>query len=102
MRLHWKLLTVLMTISLLTLVGACAGDDDAATVELEQREEAVELSPEELGALGARLEENPDQIEEILAEQGLTLETFEAAIRDVTENPGEAKRYAEAYRNASG
>lgn len=101
MRLHWKLVTTLMTISLLMLAGACAGDDDA-TVELEQREEAVELSPEELGELGARLEENPDQIEEILAEQGLTLETFEAAIRDLTENPGDARRYAEAYRSASG
>lgn len=101
MRSRWKLVTTLMTISLLMLAGACAGDDDA-TVELEQREEAVELSPEELGELGARLEENPDQIEEILAEQGLTLETFEAAIRDLTENPGEARRYAEAYRSASG
>lgn len=102
MRSHLKLVTTLMTISLLMLAGACDGDQDTATVELDQREEAVELSPEDLGELGARLEENPDQIEEILAEQGLTLETFEAAIRNVTENPGEAKRYAEAYRSASG
>lgn len=97
-----KLTTTLLTMFLLMTFGACAGDDDATTVELEQREEAAELSPEELGELGARLEENPDQIEQILQEHGLTLETFEAAIRDLTENPGEAKRYAEAYRSASG
>lgn len=88
-----------LLVSLLLIAGACAGETETA---VEQPSEAVELSPEELGELGVELESNPEQIEDILAERGMTLETYEAAIRRVTENPGEAKRYAEAYRNASG
>ena len=101
MRSHGKLLMVLMAATLLIGAG-CGGDDDAVTsVQLEQAG-VEELGPEELGELGVQLEANPDRIEEILAEHGLTLETYEAAIRSITENPGEAKRYAEAYENASG
>lgn len=91
---------LLVAVMLLGL-AACGGEAESVTV-VDAPEEVVELSPEELGELGVRLEAEPDRIEEILGEHGLTLETYEAAIRRVTENPGEARRYAEAYDNARG
>lgn len=101
MKSHGKLLMT-MVAAILLIAAGCGGDDATVTsVELDQAE-VDELGPEELGELGVQLEANPDQIEEILAEHGLTLETYEAAIRAITENPGEAKRYAEAYESASG
>lgn len=58
-------------------------------------------SPEQLGELGAKIRKEPAKADEILSQQGLTRESFEKAIREVTENPEASKRYAEAYRKAS-
>ena len=62
---------------------------------------AASLTPEQLGELGAQMRKDPARAGEILTERGLTKQSFEQAIRDVTENPDAAKRYAEAYRKAS-
>lgn len=62
---------------------------------------AASLTPEQLGELGAQMRKDPARAEEILTQRGLTKQAFEQAIRDVTESPDAAKRYAEAYRKAS-
>lgn len=79
----------------------CGSEESTADLIDLGTDEAREWTPEELGKLGAELEANPASIEEILEEHGLTLEIFEAEIRRVSENPGKARRYAEAYRSAA-
>lgn len=59
------------------------------------------MTPEQLGALGAEIRKDPSTADELLKKHGLTRETFEKAIRDVTENAEASRRYAEAYRKAS-
>jgi hypothetical protein len=92
-------LVLLAPILLLPLAGAaCSTSEDGAGVAAAETEAAVDLSPEELGRLGARLHERPDEAEQILAATDLTWEQLEAAIRDVAEDAETAKRYAEAFR----
>jgi hypothetical protein len=62
---------------------------------------ATPLTPEQLGELGAQIRKEPARAQELLASHGLNAQSFEKAIRDVTENPDASKRYAEAYRKAS-
>lgn len=72
---------------------------DAATALQEQA--ASTLTPEQLGQLGAEIRRDPNRADEILARHQLTRESFERAIRDVTEDPEASRRYAAAYRSAS-
>jgi hypothetical protein len=58
------------------------------------------LTPEDLGTLGAKIKKNPADAQKLLSEKGLTEESFEHAIRKVSENPEESKRYAAAYKAA--
>jgi hypothetical protein len=57
-----------------------------------------DLTPEQLGQLGARISKNPSQSQQILGEHGLDAKSFEAKIRKVTEDPEASKRYAAAYQ----
>jgi hypothetical protein len=59
------------------------------------------LSPEQLGNLGAQIKKQPNDAHALLTQHGLTEESFAAAVRKVSENPADAKRYATAYRSAS-
>ena len=57
------------------------------------------LTPEQLGTLGAKIRKDPNRAEQILAEHNMTAESFEQAVRKVTEDPAASKRYAVAFRN---
>jgi hypothetical protein len=59
------------------------------------------LTPEQLGQLGALINKQPANADKLLADQGLTQATFEAAIRKVSSDPAASKRYAAAYKSAS-
>ena len=59
------------------------------------------LTPEQLGELGAKIKKNPDEAKKLLTEQGLTEESFEKQIRLVAQDPDASKRYAAAYKKAS-
>lgn len=97
----------LSMVMLLALAGGCAktGNDhsSAATkgAAATDQVKSAELTPEQLGELGAKIKKNPDRAQELLTEQGLTETAFEAQIRKVTEDPDASKRYAEAYKKAS-
>jgi hypothetical protein len=101
--------TFILTIVLLVaLAGGCSQDEKqkttAATSEPSQAQTAQasqELTPEQLGELGAQIRKTPDRAETLLSERGLTKESFEQQIRKITENPDASKRYADAYRKAS-
>lgn len=60
----------------------------------------VDLTPEQLGELGAKIKKNPADASKLLAERGLTEVSFEAAIRKVTENKEASERYTAAFRAA--
>jgi len=62
---------------------------------------ATTLTPEQLGQLGALINKQPGNADKLLADQGLTQASFEAAIRKVSSDPAESKRYAAAYKSAS-
>lgn len=58
-------------------------------------------SPEQLGALGAAIKRSPNDAHKLIQQQGLTEESFAAAVRKVSEDPAAAKRYAAAFKQAS-
>ena len=86
----------LLLTGVLGVVAGDAGDDEAPATE------AADLTAAELGRLGAELDQEPERAEEILDEAGLTWEQFEAAVREVSADTEEARRYAEAFAAAGG
>ena len=94
----------------LFLLIACGGRDAQNVQSAETKPQAAttasqatspSLTPEQLGELGAQIRKDPSRAQELLASRGLNEQSFEKAIRDVTENPDASKRYADAYRTAS-
>jgi hypothetical protein len=100
-----RALTSTALVLALALAGACSNEQKTATTNettaAPATAKAVDLTPEQLGELGAQIRKEPSRADEILSQKGLDQATFEKAIRDVTENPEASKRYAEAYRKAS-
>jgi hypothetical protein len=100
-------LTVLAT-TLLLIAAGCKGDHGlgtssstpAGTTSVSSAS-ASTLSPEQLGSLGAQIKKQPGDAHRLLQEQGLSEESFAAAIRKVSEDPAASKRYAAAYRQSS-
>ena len=89
---------------MLTLTVACSKQETTVTEAPAATSATVashEMTPEQLGELGAQIRKQPDQAEKLLSQHGMTLQQFEAAIRKVTEDPDASKRYTEAYRKAS-
>ncbi len=98
---------LIMLVIPLALAGACNQDKTSTALgnepsKAESARAAQDLTPEELGKLGAELKKNPDRADQILTERGLDAKSFETAIRKVSEDPEASKRYAAAYKEASG
>lgn len=90
------------------MLVACGGRDaqnvttaDASTTSTVAVKKAAALTPEQLGELGAQIRKEPARAQEILAAHALDPQSFEKAIRAVTEDAEASKRYAAAYRRAS-
>jgi hypothetical protein len=64
-------------------------------------QQTTNMSPEDLGKLGAEIKKHPKDAPKLLADKGLTEQQFEQAVRKVAESPADSKRYAEAYKKAS-
>jgi len=93
--------TIITLLLALTLAGACGGKQDyASSSSPAATAKTASLTPEQLGELGAQIQKNPDRAHELLTHHGLTEESFEKAIRQVTENPDASRRYTAAYRKA--
>lgn len=95
-----KTLALVLT---LAFFAACGKDETATNTNAAQpvAQAPANLTPEQLGEIGAQIRKDPARAEEILSERGLNQQSFEKAIREVTENPEASRRYAEAYRKAS-
>lgn len=86
----------------LLLAGGCKQKSaQTGSVSGDQALTQSSLTPEQLGEIGAKIKKQPSEAKKILADHGLTEESFERAIRKVTEDPQASKRYAEAYKRAS-
>jgi len=63
--------------------------------------QSTNLSPEELGELGAKIKAHPKDAQKILADAGLTESAFETQIRKVSSDPAASKRYAAAFKKTA-
>ncbi len=97
-----------MTIALATIAILAFGCKKGSTNEAYNSPsnnpsvaQQTNLSPEELGELGAKIKQHPKDASKLLAEKGLDEATFEKAVRKVAESPDDSKRYAAAYKKAS-
>lgn len=101
--------TTITTLALAALLaaGACSNDQNTSVAATDQQTTPAataanqELTPEQLGELGAEIGKNPDDVKALLASRGLDEQKFEQAIRRIAENPDASKRYAESYRKKS-
>ncbi len=97
MRTAIRLLALCLLLAGALGMAACdPGDDEAPAAE------AADFSAEELGRLGAELDQEPERAEAILEDAGITWEEFEAAVREVSADTEEARLYAEAFAAAGG
>jgi hypothetical protein len=102
-----KLTAALLALTMTVALGGCRRDSNpsatsaATSTTTTVAAENATLTPEQLGELGAQIRKDPANADALLAKNHLTRESFEQAIRDVTENVETARRYAEAYRKAS-
>lgn len=93
-----------MALLLAATLGACGRSDDAgdpaaaSSTAATGAEAAAGLSPEELGALGARLDREPERATDLLAAEGLSWEAYELAVRRVSADADQARLYSEAFR----
>ena len=91
------------------IAGGCKGNNQqtAATTPSSASQPAssaaatTAATPEELGALGAEIKKHPNDAHKLIAEHGLTEESFAAAVRKVSEDPAAAKRYATAFKQSN-
>lgn len=94
-------------LALTVILGGCRKDANPSTTSAVDSTTTASaasatLTPEQLGELGAQIRKDPASADALLTKNHLTRESFEQAIRDVTENVETARRYADAYRKASG
>lgn len=90
---------------LLAAAGGCQNNQQPAGAASKAEQPAVqaaahEMTPEQLGELGAQIRDEPARATELLAQHGLNEKTFEEKIRRITEDPDASKRYADAYRKS--
>ena len=56
------------------------------------------LTPEQLGEIGAKIKKHPSDVDKILSDNGLTQASFEKEIRKVSSDPAASRRYRDAYK----
>ena len=94
--------------AMLIFAAACKNNASSTTASSDKYAPTAQsaaaptsLTPEQLGTLGAQIKKQPNDADKLLADHGLNQQQFAAAIRKVSENPADAKRYAAAYKSAS-
>lgn len=75
---------------------ASAPQSSAAQTPSQQQQ----LTPEQLGEIGAEIHRHPADAQKILAGRNITPEAFEKAVRDVAQSPDSSRRYRDAYRKS--
>jgi ABC-type Fe3+-hydroxamate transport system substrate-binding protein len=96
-------ISVIAAIAAFTLTIACHNNEQSASTSSSSSATSVTqatMTPEQLGELGAAIKKSPNDAQRLLADHGLTEETFEQQVRKVAEDPAASKRYADAYKKA--
>ena len=99
-----KKMTIAIAAMTLVLAFGCkkgSTNDSYNTGSGNSVAQQTNLSPEDLGELGARIKKHPNEAQKLLSEKGLTEASFEQAVRKIAESPADSKRYAAAYKKAS-
>ena len=87
------------------LLSGCKQQQNAASTPASTNDQtsataSTNMSPEQLGELGAQIKKHPKDANKLLSDHGLTEASFEKAIRQVTQDPDASKRYAAAFKKA--
>lgn len=97
--------TTVIAIALMMLFGCKQQSHDNYSASSQPSDTkqvaATTMTPEQLGTLGAQIKKEPSRAHELLAAHGLDDQSFEKAIRKITQDPVASKRYAVAYKAAS-
>lgn len=83
-----------------TATSSSVSDTSSSTITTSNPT-GTTLTPEQLGELGAKIRKNPDDAQKLLSEKGLTTQSFEQQVRQVSQDPEASKRYAAAYKKAA-
>ena len=96
-----KKLTIAIAALSLVLTFGCnqkssttASSQPGVTTEQAQ----TNLTPEQLGEIGAKIKKHPSDVDKILSDNGLTQATFEKEIRKVSSDPAASRRYRDTYK----
>ena len=99
-----KKATIAIAALTLVLTLGCKDKSKTASYSSSQQpiatEQAQNLTPEQLGEIGAKIKKHPSDADKILSEHGLTQATFEKEIRQVASDPAASRRYRDAYKKA--
>lgn len=95
--------STLIALALVALVAGCKQQQSVQGPASQQVQpaSATNLSPEDLGTLGAQIKKDPSRAHELLSARGLDDQSFEKAIRKVSQDPVASRRYAAAFKQAS-
>ena len=97
--------STLIALALVALVAGCKQHQSESAQgpasQQVQTASAANLSPEDLGTLGAQIKKDPSRAHELLSARGLDDQSFEKAIRKVSQDPVASRRYAAAFKQAS-
>jgi hypothetical protein len=95
-------------IAIVALLAALGCKDKATSSSATQQPVSTEQSaqaqnnvtPEQLGEIGAQIKKHPSDTDKILSDHGLTQASFEKEIRRVASDPAASRRYRDAYKKS--
>src|SRR5947208_16882448 len=94
-----KLSIAIAALSLVLTFGCKQKSSTTAPQQGVTTEQAqTNLTPEQLGEIGAKIKKHPSDADKILTDNGLTQASFEKEIRKVSSDPAASRRYRDAYK----
>lgn len=94
-------LTLLLTFAACQQKESASNTATPAAPAQQQVAATAQLTPEQLGELGGLIKANPDRADQLLAQHNMTRESFEKAVRQVTESVDASRRYTAAYKKTA-
>lgn len=94
--------SVITAVSLLLLLGGCRKEATSTSTTTTVSASNATLDPEQLGRLAAQVKKQPNEASALLKSHGYDEQSFEEAIRRVTEDLESSRRYAAAFRAEEG
>ena len=85
-------------LALVLTFGCNQKSTQTAQQPVTTEQQAQNLTPEQLGEIGAQIKKHPSDANKILSDHGLTEASFEQEIRKVASDPAASRRYRDAYK----